>query len=130
MNGVFGSLRSANTTDELQKIAHEVTPLLSKHRDDINLNEKLFLRVKAVFDSRKNEPLTPEQTRLLEETYKDFVRGGALLAGEQKERFRQINEESSLLRLKFEENVLKETNGLRLIIDRKEDLVQAKEVND
>ncbi len=122
VNAVFSSLRGANTTDELQKIAIEVTPLLSKHRDDINLNEKLFLRVNAVYEARKSQRSTPEQIRLLENTYKDFVRGGANLTGEKKERFRKINEESSLLRLKFEENVLKETNGFRLVVERKEDL--------
>ncbi|MCX6133086.1 MAG: M3 family metallopeptidase [Ignavibacteriales bacterium] len=122
VNAVFGSLRGANTTDELQKIANEVTPLLSKHRDDINLNPKLFLRVKAVYEKRKTAHLNAEQLRLLENAYKDFVRGGANLAGEKKERFRAINEESSMLRLKFEENVLKETNDFKLIVDRQEDL--------
>ena len=122
VNVVFGSLRGANTTDELQKIATEVTPLLSKHRDDINLNEKLFQRVKAVYDKRKTARLSAEQLRLLENSYKDFVRGGANLAGAKKERFRKINEEMSMIRLRFEENVLKETNNFKLIVERKEDL--------
>jgi peptidyl-dipeptidase Dcp len=122
VNAVFGSLRGANTTDELQKIANEVTPLLSKHRDDINLNEKLFQRVKAIYDKRKSAHLIAEQLRLLENSYKDFVRGGANLRGEKKERFRKINENMSMLRLKFDENILKETNSFKLIIDRKEDL--------
>ena len=122
VNAVFGSLRGANTTDELQKIANEVTPLLSKHRDDINLNEKLFQRVKAVYEKRKSARLSAEQLRLLENSYKDFVRGGANLTGAKKERFRKINEEMSMLRLKFDENILKETNNFKLIIDRKEDL--------
>jgi len=122
VNVVFGSLRGANTTDELQKIANEVTPLLSKHRDDINLNEKLFQRVKAVYVQKKSLKLTPEQSKLLDDTYKDFVRGGANLSGPAKERFRSINEESSMLRLKFEENVLKETNSFRLVIDKTDDL--------
>jgi peptidyl-dipeptidase Dcp len=77
VNAVFSALRSANTTDDLQKIANEVTPLLSKHRDDINLNEKLFRRVKAVYEQRKKLKLDGEQAKLLEETYKDFIRGGA-----------------------------------------------------
>lgn len=122
VNAVFGSLRGANTTDELQKIANEVTPLLSKHRDDINLNEKLFQRVKAVYGKRSTLRLTTEQMRLLENAYKDFVRGGANLTGAKKERFRKINEELSMLQLKFSENVLKETNNFRMIVDRKEDL--------
>jgi peptidyl-dipeptidase Dcp len=119
---VFSSLRGANTSDDLQKVANEVTPLLSKHRDDINLNEKLFQRVKAVFQKRKAGHLDAEQMRLLENSYKEFVRGGANLTGEKKERFRKINEEMSMLRLKFDENVLKETNSFKLIVDRKEDL--------
>jgi len=122
VNAVFGALRGANTTDELQKIAGEVTPLLSKHRDDINLNEKLFQRVKAVYEQRKKLKLNGEQAKLLEETYKDFIRGGANLTGEKRERFRKINEENSMLRLKFEEDVLKETNGFKLAIDMNEDL--------
>jgi peptidyl-dipeptidase Dcp len=122
VNAVFGSLRGANTTDELQKIANEVTPLLSKHRDDINLNERLFQRVKAIYEKRKSARLSAEQLRLLENSYRDFVRGGANLTGANKERFRKINEEMSMIRLKFEENVLKETNNFRLIVDRREDL--------
>lgn len=122
VNAVFNSLRGAHTTDELQKIANEVTPLLSKHRDDINLNEKLFQRVKAVYEQRKKMRLNAEEAKLLEETYKDFVRGGANLIGDKRERFRKINEEISMLRLKFEDNVLKETNSFKLVIDNKEDL--------
>ena len=122
VNAVFGSLRGANTTDELQKIANEVTPLLSKHRDDINLNERLFQRVKRVYEQRKTARLYAEQLRLLENSYRDFVRGGANLSGARKERFRKINEEMSMLRLKFDENLLKETNNFKLVVDRKEDL--------
>ena len=122
VNAVFGSLRGANTTDELQKIANEVTPLLSKHRDDINLNERLFQRVKRVYEQRKTARLHAEQLRLLENSYRDFVRGGANLSGARKERFRKINEEMSMLRLKFDENLLKETNNFKLVVDRKEDL--------
>jgi peptidyl-dipeptidase Dcp len=122
VNAVFNALRGANTNDTLQKIATEVTPLLTKHRDDINLNEKLFQRVKVVYGGRKNLKLTTEQMKLLEDTYKDFVRGGANLTGEAKNRFRAINEEMSLLRLKFDDNVLKETNSFKLVIEKKEDL--------
>ncbi len=119
---VFSALRGANTNDELQVIANEITPLLSKHRDDIYLNENLFARVKKVYESLNSLPLTPEQKRLTEETYKDFVRGGAILNGEMRQRFRAINEELAILSLKFEENVLKETNSYKLIIENKEDL--------
>jgi len=122
VNSVFGSLRSANTNDDLDKIANEVTPLLTKHRNDINLNEKLFQRVKAVYDKQKTLKLDGEQTKLLQDTYKGFVRSGADLSAEKKKRLREINEELSMLSLKFNQNVLKETNNLRLVIDKSEDL--------
>jgi peptidyl-dipeptidase Dcp len=122
VRNVFFTLQGANNSDEIQKIATEVTPLLTKHRDDIILNDRLFQRVKGVYDRRSSLTLTGEQARLLDETYKAFVRGGANLSPEQKKRFRDVNEELSTLSLKFEENVLKETNAFRLVIDRKENL--------
>ena len=122
VNYVFLELQGANTNDELQKIAKEVAPLLAKHKDDINLNEKLFQRVKSVHEKRATLGLNAEQSKLLDDVYKNFVRGGANLAPEKKDRFRQINEELSLLGLKFDENVLKETNKFRLVLENKEDL--------
>jgi peptidyl-dipeptidase Dcp len=122
VNYVFLELQGANTNDEIQKIAKEVAPLLAKHKDDINLNEKLFQRVKAVHEKRATLGLNPEQSKLLDDMYKNFVRGGANLAPEKKDRFRQISEELSLLGLKFDENVLKETNKFRLVLENKEDL--------
>ena len=122
VNYVFLELQGANTNDELQKIAKEVAPLLAKHKDDINLNEKLFQRVKSVHEKRATLGLNPEQSKLLDDMYKNFVRGGANLAPEKKDRFRQISEELSLLGLKFDENVLKETNKFRLVLENKEDL--------
>ncbi len=122
VQNVFYALHGANTSDEIQKIANEVTPLLTKHRDDIMLDESLFQRVKSVYDRRGSLTLTDEQARLLEETYKKFVRGGANLSAEQKKRFRELNEELSTLSLEFSENVLKETNAFRLTIENKEDL--------
>ena len=122
VNAVFSGLRGANTNDELQKIAARVTPLLSKHRDDINLNVKLFQRVKTLYGARKDLALTAEQMKLLEDTYKDFVRGGANLTPAAKNRFRAINEEMSVLRLKFDDNVLKETNSFKLLIEKEADL--------
>jgi len=119
---VFNALRNANTNDEIQNIAAEITPLLTKHRDDINLNEKLFQRVKSVYENIDKLSLTPEQRKLTEEIYKRFVRGGANLKGAPKERFRKLNEELSMLSLKFDDNVLKETNGFKMIIDKKDDL--------
>jgi peptidyl-dipeptidase Dcp len=122
VRNVFFTLQGANTDDEIQKIAAEVTPLLTKHRDDIILNEQLFGRVKRVYDQRSSLPLTGEQARLVDETYKAFVRGGANLTGAKKTRFREINEELSTLSLQFDENVLEETNAFTLVIDKKEDL--------
>jgi len=122
VNYVFLELQGANTNDEIQKIAKEVAPLLAKHKDDINLNEKLFQRVKSVHEKRATLGLNAEQSKLLDDVYKNFVRGGANLAPEKKDRFRQISEELSLLGLKFDENVLKETNKFRLVLENKEDL--------
>ena len=119
---VFYGQLSAETNDTLQGIAKEVAPMLSALNDDINLNETLFARVKAVWEKRDALGLEPEQRRLVEETYKDFVRGGANLDASGKERLRAINSELSLLGLKFGDNVLKETNAFRLVIERKEDL--------
>jgi peptidyl-dipeptidase Dcp len=122
VSNVFYGLQGANSNDDIQKIANDVAPLLSKHRDDINLNDKLFHRVKAVHKQREKLGLNPEQMKLLNDMYKNFVRGGANLPPDKKGRFRKINEELSLLGLKFDENVLKETNNFKLVIEKKEDL--------
>ncbi|MBE0461024.1 MAG: M3 family metallopeptidase [Candidatus Aminicenantes bacterium] len=122
VGNVFFNLLSANTNDELQSIAKEISPLLSKHRDDILLNQKLFERVKAVYSQKDKLSLSVEQNKLLEKYYKDFIRGGANLNEENKERLRKINQELSLLSLQFGENVLKETNAFELVIENKEDL--------
>jgi peptidyl-dipeptidase Dcp len=122
VNGVFGALQGANTNKELQALARKTAPMLAAHRDNIGLNEKLFLRVKAVYDERNNLKLDREQLFLLENTYRDFVRGGALLDEQQKARLREINQELSLLSVKFGENVLNETNGFKLVIEDPADL--------
>jgi len=122
VNNVFENLIDANTNDKLQQIAKEVAPLLSKHQDDINLNAKLFQRVKAVYGQKDSLDLSTEQKKLLEKYYKEFVRGGANLDPQQKARLREINKELSLLTLKFGENILKENNAFELVIDKKEDL--------
>jgi peptidyl-dipeptidase Dcp len=122
VSNVFSSQRGANTNDEIQKIAADITPVLSKHRDDINLNEQLFLRVKEVYGQKDKLTLTTEQAKLLDDTYKEFMRGGANLAADKKDRFRKINEELSMLSLKFDENVLKETNAFKMVVENKEDL--------
>jgi peptidyl-dipeptidase Dcp len=123
VSSVFDNLTEANTNDTLQNIAKEVAPLLSKLQDDINLNEKLFQKVKAVYEQKGKLNLSPEQSMLLEKYYKGFVRGGANLDETQKAGLREINKELALLTLKFGENVLKEDNGFALVIDKKEDLV-------
>lgn len=117
---VFYGLKSANTNDELDALSRELSPLLSKHSDDINLNPQLFARVKAVYENPGD--LDKEQKKLLEETYKDFVRGGANLDAESQKRLRELNSEISMLQLTFGQNMLKETNAFQLVIDRKEDL--------
>jgi len=122
VSSVFYNLNSANTNDEMQSIAKTVAPMLSKHNDDINLNEKLFARVKAIYNEKDKLNLTTEQKTVLKNYYDDFIRGGANLNNEQKEKFRKINEELSLLSLKFGENLLKETNSIGLIIENKNDL--------
>lgn len=121
VSGVFYNLSSANTNKELQKIASEIAPELSAHNDNILLNEKLFDRIKVVY-SKIGLLSNQEQIKLLEETYRKFVRGGANLDEAKKLRLREINKDLSLLRLKFGENLLAETNGYKLIIEDKKDL--------
>ena len=122
VNGVFGAFQGALTNKELQALARKTAPMLAAHRDNIGLNEKLFQRVKAVYDKRATLKLDREGLFLLENAYKDFVRGGALLDETQKVRFRELNQELSLLSVKFGENVLAETNAFQLVIDAKSDL--------
>ena len=119
---VFGAMNSANTNDTLQKINKELAPLSSKNRDDINLNDSLFQRVKSVYDNRDKFKLTEEEKKVLDDTYKSFVRNGAALSAEDKGKLRKINQELSLLSVQFGQNLLAETNGFKLIVDKKEDL--------
>ena len=117
---VFYGLKSANTNDEMDALSRELSPLQSKHSDDIALNEKLFARIKAVYENPGN--LDKEQKKLLEETYKDFVRGGANLDAESQKKLRELNSEISMLQLTFGQNMQKETNAFQLIVDKEEDL--------
>ncbi|MEI6276376.1 MAG: M3 family metallopeptidase [Prolixibacteraceae bacterium] len=119
---VFFNVKEANTNDSIDKIADEVAPLLSQHSDAVNMNEKLFARVQVIEKQKEQLNLNREQSRLLEETYKRFVRGGANLAIDKKEEFKKINTELSLLELKFGNNMLAETNSFKMVIDKKEDL--------
>jgi len=111
---VFGNLLSAETNDEMQTIAERVMPMLTTHSNNISLNEKLFERIKHVYESKEKETLNQEESMLLKNTYEGFIRNGANLTGEQKERFRQLSAELSVLTLKFSQNNLKETNEYEL----------------
>ena len=118
----FGGQSSVNTTDEIQELEQELYPLFSAHSDDISLNPALFARVKAVYDNQASLGLDKEQKKLLEETYKGFVRGGANLDADNQAKLRELNEKISVLELTFGQNMLKETNAFKLVIDKKEDL--------
>jgi peptidyl-dipeptidase Dcp len=119
---VFFNVKEANTNDSIDQVAEVVAPLLSQHTDEIYLNEKLFAKVKVVEGQANKLNLDREQSRLLEEIYKRFVRGGANLAADKKEEFKKINTELSLLELKFGNNMLAETNNFKMVVDKKEDL--------
>jgi len=119
---VLFNLNSSDTTPELQEAARDVSPLLANFSNDISLNPDLYKKVKYVFDRRENMVTDPEQLILLERKYRNFIRGGAGLADEAKERFRAITVELSSLSLKFEENVLAETNDFTLHLTSEEEL--------
>ncbi len=119
---VFGCLNGANTNDELQNISKELAPIRSKHSDDISLNEKLFAKIKQIYEERESLELTPEQNTVLDNYYKGFVRSGADLNDEDKAKLRIINEEMSNLYVKFRQNHLSQTNAIALVIDKEEDL--------
>ena len=119
---VFSNLRSAETNDDLQILAQKMMPLLSEHDNDISLNEKLFERIKTVYDRKEQLNLTAEQMKLLENVYDGFIRQGANLKGEAKEEYRRLTKELSSLTLEFSENNLKETNNYQLILTDKAQL--------
>lgn len=118
----FSGQSSVNTNDEIQELEREIYPMLSKHSDDISLNPALFARVKAVYENQAKFNLDKEQKKLLEETYKGFVRGGANLSEADQAKLRELNSEISMLQLTFGQNVLKETNAFQLVIDNEADL--------
>jgi peptidyl-dipeptidase Dcp len=120
---VFNQMNEANTTPQMQDIAKKLSPMLSKHRDDIALNEKLFKRIKAVYEKRNKMKLDDQQIRVVEKYYRDFVRMGADLPKDKQDTLRKLNEQLSLLTLKFGDNVLEETNkNFKLVIGDKKDL--------
>ena len=122
ITSIFFNLNSAETNDQIQKIAQEVSPWLSEFRNDITLNEALFRRVKSVFDHKENLELTPEQTMLLEKQYNGFARNGANLNDDDKAKLRAIDTKLSKLSLQFGENVLAETNAFELHLTDENDL--------
>jgi Zn-dependent oligopeptidase len=122
LSNIFFNLNSAETCDEMQKIAQEVSPLLTAFSNDIALNEELFKRVKAVYDQKDSLELTTEQATLLDKKFKGFSRNGALLSEEDKLKLREIDTELAKLKLTFGENVLAETNNYQLHITNEADL--------
>ncbi len=122
VSNVFDNMSGAHITDEMKLIEEELAPVRTKHGLDINLNPGLFQKVKAVYEQKDSLDLTREQSMLLEKTYKNFVRGGANLSEDKKARFREINEELSLLSVKFGQNVLNDTNAFEMLLDSEDDL--------
>ncbi len=122
LSSIFFNLNSAETSDEMQKIAQEVTPLLTEFGNDIILNEDLFKRIKSVYDQKSALNLSVEQTTLLDKKFKSFSRNGALLSESDKKNLRKIDTLLSTIKLKYGENILAETNNYQLHITKKEDL--------
>jgi len=122
VTSVFFNLNSAETNEEIQKIAQEVSPLLAEFGNDIALNSDLFKRIEAVYLQKDSLTLNPEQTTLLEKRYKSFSRNGANLSTDKKEQLRAIDKELSTLGLQFGENVLAETNTFEMLLTNESDL--------
>lgn len=122
ISSIFFNLNSAETNDEIQAIAQEVSPLLSEFSNDITLNEALFKRVKTVYENKNQLDLTPEQQTLLDKKYKSFARNGANLPEDKKQQLRDIDKQLAKLKLTFGENVLAETNKYTLHITDEKDL--------
>ena len=122
VRGTFSPLSSSNSTEEMRTLQKEMSPLFSAHNDDIYLNEQLFARVKAVYDSRESLTLTAEEAKILENIYKRFVNSGANLNEEQKAKLRELNKELSMLQLTFSQNLLHETNNSFVVAESLEEL--------
>jgi peptidyl-dipeptidase Dcp len=122
VSAIFFNLNSAETDEQMQQIAREVSPLITDYYNDILFNEKLFQRVQQVYKQREGLDLTPEQEMLLEKTWKSFARNGAALPDDKKQKMREISRELSELSLKFSDNILAETNGWHLYITDETDL--------
>lgn len=122
VSAIFYNMTEAETTDDLKELSIKLAPTLSEHSDNISLNQDLFKKVDAVYQQKDALGLTTEQQRLLEETYKGFVRSGANLSPEKQAHLREVNKELSTLGIKFSDNVLNENNAFKLYIDKEEDL--------
>jgi peptidyl-dipeptidase Dcp len=126
---VFFSMTGANTNDELEAIRSEMAPKLSAHSDQILLNSELFARIETLYDQRDSLELDPESYRLIDETYKDFVRAGAKLSDADKEKLKAMNSELASLQTVFSQNVLKEVNASAVLVDSREELAGMPETN-
>lgn len=122
VGGVFYNLTEAETTDELTALSMKLAPVMSEHNDNILLNEALFAKIKTVYQQKDSLQLTTEQRRLLEKTYKSFVRSGANLPADKQARLREINKQLSTLGIRFDKNILNENNEFKLFVDKEEDL--------
>jgi peptidyl-dipeptidase Dcp len=123
VSSVFQSLNSANTNPVMQKLNRKISPMTTKHRDNISLNDGLFRKIRTIYESRLSASLDSDQVRVVEKYYTDFVRNGANLNDSDKDKLRKINEELSVNQIKFNENHLAETNtNFKLIVEKPEDL--------
>ncbi|MFT6604669.1 MAG: peptidyl-dipeptidase Dcp, partial [Bacteriovoracaceae bacterium] len=123
VTGVFFNLHSANTNDEMQEIAKELSPKLTEYGNEVLLDEVLFEKIKAVYDKRSSLGLDSEQLTLVEKFYNRRAQNGALLKGEKREKLKELNKELSKLSLEFGDHLLKETNSFEMIIENKDDLI-------
>lgn len=122
VGGVFYNLTEAETTDKLTALSMKLAPVMSEHNDNILLNEALFAKIKDVYQQKDSLQLTTEQRRLLEKTYKSFIRSGANLPADKQARLREINKQLSTLGIRFDKNILSENNEFKLFVDKEEDL--------
>lgn len=120
--GVFYNMMAANTSEELQKVNEQIGPMMATHSDNVSMNAKLFEKIKAVYDAKDSQKYTGEQLALLEKTYKQFVRSGALLDAAKQAELREVNAELTKVEAKFDANLLKETKSYQLVIDNQENL--------
>ena len=129
VRGTFSPLSSSNSTEEMRALQKEMSPLFSAHGDDIYLNDKLFVRVKAVYDNKGNLKLTAEEKKILDNIYDRFVNSGAELSDAQKSRLRELNKEISMLQLEFSQNLLYETNNTFVIAESIDELKGLSQAN-